>query len=118
MRNALVDAPPRFELPAVSQASLLETDAIEFRDCFDRRPFLIRHHLTDHPLFALPRLLELARSLPEANVEYNAGQLPVNCDPKLTPRNGLSIEETVRRISECKSWMVLKYVETDPEYRE
>ena len=35
-----------------------------------------------------------------------------------TPRNGLSIEETIRRIEECRSWLVLKYVERDPEYRE
>ncbi|MFO0967125.1 MAG: cupin-like domain-containing protein [Gemmataceae bacterium] len=62
-------------------------------------------------------LLELARSLPPENVEYNAGRLPITCDPKLTPRTGLSIEETVRRIAECKSWMVLKYVEHDPDYR-
>src|SRR4051794_13037647 len=110
MRNALIEAPPRFDLAAAQSASLLEIDAAEFRDCFDRRPFLIRHRLCDHPLFALPRLLELARALPEANVEYNAGQLPINCDPQLTPRNGLTIEETVRRIAECKSWMVLKYV--------
>src|SRR4051812_44391072 len=110
--NALVDAPPRFDTPATAATPLLDIDAADFRACFDRRPFLIRHHLCDHPLFALPRLLELARTLPPENVEYNAGQLPVTCDPSLTPRNGLSIEETVRRIAECKSWMVLKYVET------
>jgi ribosomal protein L16 Arg81 hydroxylase len=38
-------------------------------------------------------------------------------DPRLTPRNGLSIEETIRRIEDCKSWMVLKRVEQVPEYK-
>ncbi len=99
-------------------AHRLDIDAGLFRGKFDREPFLVRHHLCDHPLFALPRLLELARALPEAQVEYNAGDLPLSQDPKLTPRNGLSIEETVRRIAECRSWMALKNVETDPAYGE
>lgn len=120
MRIDTLEAPARFKVaaPGPVGANLLEIDPGEFRDGFDRRPFLIGHHLCDHPLFALPRLLELARSLPAKNVEYNAGKLPVTCDPKLTPLNGLSIGETVRRIAECKSWMVLKYVEADPDYRD
>ncbi len=66
------------------QTSLLTLDEPRFRADFDRRPFVIGHHLADHPLFALPRLVELA--------------------------------ETIRRIEECRSWLVLKFVETDPEY--
>ena len=100
------------------QEALLDIDAAQFRDNFNRRPFLIGHRLVDHPLFQLPRLLELARSLPEAHVEYNAGNIPISVAPELTPRTGLSPEETVRRIEECKSWMALKNVEHDPDYRE
>src|SRR5205085_8567277 len=37
--------------------------------------------------------------------------------PRRTPRNGLSVEETIRRIETCRSWMVLKHVEQDPEYK-
>jgi hypothetical protein len=83
---------------------------------FDRKPFHLRHGLAGHPSFSLPRLVELARRLPEEFVEYNAGALPVGVRPQETPRNGLSPEETVRRIAECGSWMVLKRVEQDPEY--
>ncbi|MCA9079703.1 MAG: cupin-like domain-containing protein [Planctomycetaceae bacterium] len=97
---------------------LLEVAPVEFAEKFSRTPFLIRHRLTDHPLFAIDRLLELAKSLPEGCLEYNAGQLPVNCDPSLTPLNGLSAEETIERIATCKSWMAIKYVENDPEYRD
>jgi hypothetical protein len=98
-------------------ADWLEIDAAEFRRCFDRVPFLVRHRLSGHPLFALPRLLELAATLPAANVEYNAGNIPVSLAPDLTPRNGLSAAETIRRIEDCNSWLVLKYVESDPAYR-
>jgi hypothetical protein len=83
---------------------------------FGHEPFAVRHTLAAHPLFALSRLVELARQLPAAQVEYNAGNVPVSLDPGDTPRNGLSAEETVRRIAECNSWLVLKNVERDPEY--
>ena len=83
---------------------------------FDRKPFHVRHALASHPLFALERLMALARRLPEEFVEYNAGALPVGLRPEETPRTGLSPEETVRRIAECGSWMVLKRVEQDSDY--
>jgi hypothetical protein len=96
---------------------LAAIDPQRFAACFNRRPFLIRHHLADHPLFALPRLIDLARRLPADRVEYNAGDVPVSLDPRNTPRTGLSVEETIRRIEECRSWMVLKNVEHDTDYR-
>ena len=95
---------------------VLDIDAATFRASFDRGPFLIRHRLCDHPLFSLERLLELARVLPAADIEYNAGDVPVSATPELTPHTGLSVEETIRRIAECRSWMVLKRVERDPAY--
>ena len=96
---------------------LLELDAERFRADFNRKPFVIGHHLIGHPLFALPRLIELAKRIPPENLEYNAGDIPVNLDPELTPHTGLSVEETIRRIEDCRSWMALKNVENDPEYR-
>lgn len=99
------------------ESPLLGIDPTEFSRCFDRRPFLIEHQLCDHPLFDLERLLQLARELPERLIEYNAGTIPVNQDQAKTPRNGLSVEETIHRIRECKSWMVLKQVENDPAYK-
>ncbi len=99
------------------QSLWLDIDETRFRENFNRQAFFIRHHLVGHPMFELARLIELAKKLPAEFVEYNAGALPVNQDPTLTPKNGLSIEETIRRIEECDSWMVLKYVETDREYK-
>src|SRR5258706_12172844 len=94
----------------------LDIDPETFRTDFNRKPFLFRHHLSDHPLFKLPRLAELARTLPPSIVEYNAGKIPVSLpDQEKTPYTGLSAEETVRRIEECSSWMVPKRAEADPE---
>lgn len=96
----------------------LQFDLAQMQQGFDREPFPIGHTLTDHPLLQLTRLIELSASLPAASVEYNAGDLPVGQDPALTPRTGLSITDTLRRIEECRSWMVLKDVEQDPSYRQ
>jgi hypothetical protein len=94
----------------------LDFDPETFRTHFNRRPFLFRHHLCDHPLFRLSNLADLARTLPPGIVEYNAGKIPVSLpDQDKTPYTGLSAEETVRRIEECSSWMVLKRAEADPE---
>ncbi len=94
----------------------LQMEPQMFRRCFDRMPFLIGHHLAGHPLFELSRLIRLSQTLPEANVEYNAGDIPISLAADQTPRNGLSAGETIRRIAQCKSWLVLKYVEHDPDY--
>lgn len=97
---------------------LLQFDGAEFKADFGKLPFYIGHRLAGHPSFQLESLVELATRLPEKSVEYNAGNIDVNQDPGKTPRNGLSIADTVRRIREHNSWMVLKNVEQDPVYRE
>ncbi len=101
----------------LSSNRLVDIDSTTFRGHFPEKPFTVRHRLHGHPLLSLPRLIQLAQSLPEKSVEYNSGNLPVNADPAKTPRNGLSAIETIRHIEECGSWMVLKFVEQDPEYR-
>jgi hypothetical protein len=95
---------------------LLDFNGDELVADFGKLPFYIGHKLVGHPAFSLEALAELGRRLPENSVEYNAGDLAPNQDPGQTPRNGLSIEETVRRIREKSSWMVLKNVQQDPEY--
>ena len=101
---------------AVRSERLLEVDEEIFRTHFNRKPFLFRHHLSDHPLFKLTRLAQLASTLPPSIVEYNAGRIPVSLpDWENTPYTGLSAEETVRRIEECGSWLVLKRAEAAPD---
>ncbi len=101
-----------------SGSSLLELDRETFLSKLNREPFVVGHHLADHPLFALPRLVDLARRLPAEHVSYNSGDVPVTTGLYKGPQTGLSIEETIRQIEECRSWMVLKFVEDDPEYRQ
>jgi hypothetical protein len=95
----------------------LTLDERIFRERFPLRHFRISHGLAEHPLFALPRLLRLAQSLPPSAVEYYSGAATVSQDPGRTPVTGLSLEDTVRNIEVAGSWVALKYVERDVEYR-
>lgn len=92
-------------------------DAIAaFDAAYPEQPLKLAHDMAGHPLFTLEALAGLATRLDPGQVEYNAGDLPVGIDPDDVPGNGLSIEETIRAIQDCGSWMVLKFVERDPAY--
>lgn len=95
---------------------IFEAPGESLAERYPQRPFRLRHNLRGHKLFTLQALLDLARRLPPGNIEYNAGDIPIDQDPDRTPMTGLSIEETIRRINECNSWMVIRNVEQDPAY--
>jgi hypothetical protein len=98
-------------------AQILALDPAVFGRQFGQSAFRISHNLANHDLFALGRLLELSRSLPESNVKYNSGRVRIGDGIYRGASTGLSIQETIRQIEECGAWMVLKFVEHDPEYR-
>ncbi len=96
---------------------VFENPEAAMKGAYPERPFRLKHAFASHPLFALQSLLELAKRLPAGSIEYNAGNIPIDQDPGKTPMTGLSIEETIRRINECNSWMVLRHVEQDAQYK-
>jgi ribosomal protein L16 Arg81 hydroxylase len=96
----------------------LSFKAADFHSHYERKPFLIAHDLGEHPLFSFERLADLARRLPEENVELNAGDVPHTLVDGRKPQHGLSPEQTLQRIRECRTWLGLKKVEQVPEYRE
>ena len=99
-------------------STCLNIDAETFRSHFNRRPFLFSHSLSAHPLFQLPRLVQLAKTLDGRYVEYNAGRIPVSLPNwQDAPHTGLSAEETIRNAVEICSWMVLKRAEHCPDFK-
>lgn len=78
----------------------------------------LTHDLADHPLLRIDALADLAERMRPVDVEYNKADLPIGVDPADTEGNGLSIGDTIRSIEKNGSWMVLKFVEQDPTYRD
>lgn len=93
----------------------------EFRENFDRKPFLLEHGLTEtHPLFGLPRLHRLAHFLREndCGIVWDAGEVEIGQRWNEIPKSGKSLDEALEHIDRAGAWIVLKQVERDPEYRE
>ena len=85
---------------------------------YGREPFKFGHGFSVDPWFSTERILELAAVLPPSSVEYNLGDLPVSQPGSSIPANGLTLEETIRNIDRCGSWVLLKSVEQHPDYAE
>jgi hypothetical protein len=98
--------------------TLLEFDPDVLRQNFSEAPFPVRHTLAEHPLLKLDRIAQLADSLPESQVEHNLGDVPEVLPGGEAPRLDASPGEIARGIETNGCWMVLKRVESDPEYRD
>lgn len=85
---------------------------------FPLKPFGIRHMLAGHPLLSLPRIAQLAAELPRDRIEYNSGDAAVSQDPDKVKMVDLDPIEIVEQIETAGAWMVLKRVESSPEYRQ
>lgn len=93
-----------------------ESARVAFAMAYPDQPTKLTHSLAGHPLFSREALALLAERIPEAQVEYNLGKLPLGIRPEDTPANGLTLGETIRSIDTNGSWVVMKNVESDPEY--
>jgi hypothetical protein len=99
--------------------SSLSADPSVFRQKFDRTPFRLAHSFARHPLFEIPRLLQLAQFLKRNvhNVAFDAGDVRVDQRWKYRSPNPYTLEEAMERIDHTGAWVILKHTELDPEYR-
>ena len=100
---------------------ILETRNQCFREQFNRSSFQFSHNLAAHPLFEIPRLVELANSLlnkDKTKVAFYSADLPLTAGWKhKAPRKAMSVEEAIACIEESGSWVLLKSVQEVPPYR-
>lgn len=96
--------------------NVLEIDPAGFQAHFARSPYAIGHALCAHPLLDLDRIARLADALPAAQVEHNVGNVPELLPGGVAPQLDASPGEIARGIRSNGCWMVLKNIETDPEY--
>jgi hypothetical protein len=91
-----------------------------FRENFNNRHFVLQHELSGHPLFELPRLIELARATAVSRPDdlyYDAGVTDLNERWGTSPCT-FPVDETIRRIESAGAFIILKRAETDPAYAE
>jgi hypothetical protein len=107
--------------------TLLSLDDDLFTAHFDRHPFKISHHLVNHPLLQLPRLVQLAQSIGSPILYFHANQRINQVDDeshgaqrtfvgRKLDRPNLSPADTLAQIENCNAWLQLRDIGKDPEY--
>ena len=97
--------------------SMVTTNAKVIAENFLKKPFILQHGLVDNPLFALPRLIELAQSMPRDGIEYNSGKVAIGVKPEDVPKIDMPVADVIKSIETANAWMVIKRVERDPAYK-
>jgi hypothetical protein len=93
----------------------------DFARSFDRVPFSFRHHLAGDPRFAYPRIVELVERLSqrqEYGLGYNVGKVKVGHGWGETSTGERTAAEVARDLAHSDGWMILFFVDRDPEFAE
>jgi hypothetical protein len=100
-----------------TSTGIFDCDQSEFREKFNQRSFEFAHHLSQHRLFQIPRLVELSKRLAHTgSVYYDAGDIRVDQRWDESPTGTLSVDQTIQRIQDAGAWIILRSAEQDPEY--
>jgi hypothetical protein len=101
----------------------VQEEATEFQRNFNHTSFAFGHRLARHPLFEMPRLIQLAQTCakhPKARpdeVYFDAGDIKIGQRWDVTPQPEMSAEEAIERIQTCGAWMMIRRAELVEEYR-
>ena len=104
----------------VSGHSHIEAPAAEFQERFNQKSFELTHHLANHPLFKLERLMQLTKSIRETHPKdayYDAGDIGISTRWDQAPKGVFSIDEAIERIGSAGAWVLLKKAQYDPDYK-
>jgi hypothetical protein len=102
-------APPR---------NLVDIDAAEFAAAFARRSIPVSHSLSEHPLFTVDAIAELADRLPAKSVRRVQGDLPLNSGYQWVDVGAGPPSETVREVERTGVRIALRDIQQVPEYAE
>lgn len=110
---------------AVTSAAARTANPIDLpetlREEFNRRPFEFAHGLADHPLFQVPRLLELAadtRAHRPGDLYYDHGDVGIGQRWDEVGSRALSVEEAIGQIEHAGAWIIFRRAERAPAYRD
>ncbi|MEH1786469.1 MAG: hypothetical protein V7L23_13015 [Nostoc sp.] len=98
---------------------IIQSDPSNFQENFNRSHFMFSHNLAGHPLFEIPRLVELANTIlsqgRKNKIQSYVSKVPVQQKWDHRPEIKQMIE-AIAHIGESDSWVMLEDVQTDPEY--
>lgn len=110
---------PTHPMPQVGSSTGHIVASPVFKSEFNKHPFLFNHNLANHPLFTLPRLLELAletRSKRPQELYYDAGHNVAIGTRWNEMGDKPPLEEAFERIQDTGSWITIHQAQRDPEY--
>jgi hypothetical protein len=91
------------------------------REKFNRQSFAVSHRLSSHPLFQLPKLLDLAertvKSRPE-DLYFDMGNVKTGQRWDQIPEAKFSAVEAMQQLKSSDAWFLFRHAQRDPEYRE
>jgi hypothetical protein len=112
---------PVFKSSHGHEARWIVTDPKTARENFNRHSFEVSHHLSSHPLFQLPKLLELAertaKSRPD-DLYYDMGEVRAGQRWDQIPTAKFSAVEAMRQLESADAWFLFRHTQRDAEYRE
>jgi hypothetical protein len=92
-------------------------DALDLLDAhYPSAPVTLRHRLADLPLLGIEALASLAGRMNPDHMRSNLGDVPIEVDPEGVHRATPGAADTIRAIGDNGSWMVLRHIQSVPEY--
>lgn len=88
----------------------------QFARNYNRRNFLFRHELKDHPLFELPNLIALAKRPLHVGAYWSNGKVEPTDSWGTDRAPRLTLIDTIANIGDNNSLVILKQVAQDPVY--
>jgi hypothetical protein len=88
----------------------------QFARNYNRRNFLFRHGLKDHPLFELPNLIALAKRPLHVGAYWSNGKVEPTDSWGVDRAPRLTLIDTIANIGDNNSLVILKQVAQDPFY--
>ena len=92
-----------------------------FRQNYNRQPFVLEHHLSQHPLLQLPHLTAVAQSFASQHPErlyYTIGNTNLSSGWDYATKRAVPPQEAIDQIQTKNTWLILKGVQILPEYGE
>jgi hypothetical protein len=112
-------------MPSVSKA-ILNCNPDMFAQNFNRLPHEVEHTLANNALFQLPALAELTQRVaarenphhPKGDMYLDRGTGSTDSNIGRRDRTKIDIAELVSEIEDGHTWIILKHIEREPEYRD